>query len=492
MPVPRAALLLIAALAGLLSPAHAQRFDPTEAAILALRQAVTFSESGSQHPRLVALRSLRDPSLRPLFEGLLQAEAAPLRLDGFLGLAELDPEGASASRLRALGDPAFRTVVITECLGLNLLKPAAIREILAWTDTGPYDRSLLVAELHRLGESWEPEMLGDAASSNTAEVAGLAAMLMLERKDDAPWQAFLSKVKGLLDQDRVLLLRQLGDAARHYRLAAACEPLLAATTGSGGIDRVAAIAAALKWRPEAGRAAVLELARSDRSLRNLMQCGLLMLAADDAVRAEDFEILRAEGGLPVAMADAGAALRTPGTDAGPALAVLLESANAAASEWAVRQAERLEPAAREALLLKTLDRLQTLERPSMHDKLLAALAVQQLIPLNPAALSERVRGAQGQSDVSEAILAAMCDLGTPESATFARMIRGKLPQKGESMALVTIARTSEGLGAVELRELGRVGGGGGRVDEPIQMQAAWLFLKHSKAAEKSMPRLAPR
>jgi hypothetical protein len=68
-------------------------------------------------------------------------------------------------------------------------------------------------------------------------------------------------------------------------------------------------------------------------------------------------------------------------------------------------------------------------------------------------------------------------------------VRGKLSQRGDSMALVAIARTAPELNPSELRELGRIGGGGGRVDEPIQMQAAWLYLKHAKKLAEAMPRL---
>jgi hypothetical protein len=86
----------------------------------------------------------------------------------------------------------------------------------------------------------------------------------------------------------------------------------------------------------------------------------------------------------------------------------------------------------------------------------------------------------------------MCDLGTPEAAKFARMVRGKLAQRGESMALVTIAKASPTLSPAELVELGRIGGGGGRVEEPIQMQAAWLFLKQSNKVAQATPKLTPR
>jgi hypothetical protein len=482
--------LLVLATSG---QAQAQRFDPTEAAILALRQAVTYQPSGVQHPRLVALRALKDPTLAPVFEGLLESPEAPLRIDGFLGLSELDSErGADPERLRKLGDPALRTVVITECLGLSLLRPEGIRTMLAWDDLTPYDRTLLVAELHRLGEPWELEMLRDAPSTTMADVQGLAALLALQKGDEAGWKTFVTRLGEASEPDRLDLVARLADASRHYGFTAATGPLLDLTRQSRERDRIAAIAAALRLVPSSGRAALLELARADRSTRNLVQCGLLMLAADAAMQPEDFEAIRNGEGLPDDIAEAGSRLLTKGSDPSQALASLMTSVNRQVSEWAVRQAGKLEGDARSRVLLQAIDRLDTIDQPSMHDKLIAAIAANQLLGSEPAELLTRATREGGKPEIPEAIIAAMCDANTPESAAFARMVRGKLSQRGESMALVTLAKASTTLNANELQALGRVAGGGGRVDEPIAMQAAWLYLRHANRLAQATPRLKPR
>jgi hypothetical protein len=72
------------------------------------------------------------------------------------------------------------------------------------------------------------------------------------------------------------------------------------------------------------------------------------------------------------------------------------------------------------------------------------------------------------------------------------MVRGRMAQRGESMALVSIAKTADTLTPAEQLELARIGGGGGRVEEPIQMQAAWLYLRHAKRLSKALPQLTPR
>ena len=485
---------LLAALA--LAPcqmAIAQKVEPADAAVLSLRQAVTYQDSGVQHTLLVSLRALKDPAMKPIFEALLKAPQPPMRIDGFLGLAEIAGErGADPALLMKLGDAPLRTVVITECLGLGLLKPEGIRALLANKELTAYDRALLVAELHRLHEPWDAAMLGDAGASNTAEVAGLAALLMLEKGDQTRWEAFIKRLSDVDPAERTDLLRRLADAARHYEMAKAADALLAITKDSKGADRIGAIAAALKVSPAAGREALLAMAQSDRGVTNLVQAGLLMLAADDAMQASDFDVLRGGQGVPDAIANAGQALRTPNADAAPALTALMESGNRAAAEWAVRQASKLPPETRRIMLLRAIDRLDSIDAPSMTDRLLSALAAQQLIGFAPEDLIPRVTRLSGKPFVPESIVAAMCDLGTPEAAKFARMVRGKLAQRGESMALVTIAKASPTLSSAELVELGRIGGGGGRVEEPIQMQAAWLFLKQSNKLAQATAKLNPR
>ena len=493
MTATRAPRRLSALLALLLAAsAQAQRVDPADASLLALRQAVTFSESGAQHPRLVALRTLKDPAMKPLFESLLKAEAAPLRLDGLLGLAELSGErGADAAVIRAIGDPALRTVAITECLGLQLLKPEAIRAILAWNDLPAYDRALLVAELNRWHEPWDVKMLDGANADTTAEVLGLVALLHLERGDNGPWTAFLAKADGVPPADRADLMRRLGDAARHYELKASVPALLAATETSSGADRFAAIAAAIGLDPTRGREALLRQAKAERSPSNLTQCGLLMLAGDKAFETGDFAAIRGSSGIADLIAAAGESVRGGGQQPAP-LVALMQSGNRPAAEWALHEVAKLPAPARKAALLGMIDRLDALEQPSMHDRLLAALATRELIPTDAADLATRACRQSGRAEVPESIVTAMCDLGTPEAATFARMVRGKLAQRGESMALVTIAKTAPTLSAAELRELGRIGGGGGRVEDPIQMQAAWLYLRLANKLGTAVPQLTPR
>lgn len=480
------ALLVLAAAA----PALGQRVDLAEASTLALQSALLFTPSGIQHPRIVALRALHDPAMKPLFQALLKAEQPAMRLDGLLGLAEASGEaGADAEVIRAVGDPALRTVAIQQCLGLSLLKPVAIRSILAWSDLPAYDRTLLVAELNRRHEAWEPALLQDAPQSAMAETKSLAAMLQLERGDDSTWREVLEKLPKVSAEDRADLLRRLADAALHYELKASAKPLLDATADSRGSERLAALAAAATLQPALGRQAMLAHLNADRSPANALQCGMVMLAASEAFEPADFAQLKGLGTTADAIAEAGQAKRTPGADARAPLLALVQSGNRPVAEWALQELAKLPPDARREPLLKVIDRLETLEQPTMHDRLLAVLAAQKLMASDADELARRITAQGGRPEIADSIATAMSDLGTPEAAAFARMVRGKLTQQGESMALVAIARANAGMNPGELRELGRIGGGGGRVDEPVQMQAAWLYLKQANRLDQAMPRL---
>jgi hypothetical protein len=80
----------------------------------------------------------------------------------------------------------------------------------------------------------------------------------------------------------------------------------------------------------------------------------------------------------------------------------------------------------------------------------------------------------------EIIMSVVADSSNADAATFARSVRGKLPRRGDSMALLALAKNSTPLTAEEIAELGSVASGGGKVDESSQIQAAWLYLKYAK------------
>ncbi|MCE9620317.1 MAG: hypothetical protein K8R92_10480 [Planctomycetes bacterium] len=490
-----AAALFLATLLFFSTAASAQyaRADPFQTSVTQIRKAMSPSESGIQHFRWVSLRLLSDPAMNPLFEALAAQQNVALRVDGYMGIALVSPaKSLDAARVNQLKDPTLRRLLITEALGLELLKPAAIREFLEAPELSNYERTLLVAELNRQGQAWNKSLLESAPADSAAEVAGLASMLLLEQGDTGGWQGLIRKCKELTPEDRTELLKQLANAARQYRIVSAVAPLLEATADSTGADRVAAVTAAVSLAPASGRAAVLEKLKSDRSQSNLVQTGLLMLSAKEGFDAADFDRIRNGDPLLESMANAGAAMRTPSADTGAALTALLENGNRSTSEFVLGITPTLSPALSKPLLLHVLNRVAASKGMRSEDQIVTLLAVQQLLKMPDAhqeLLKTTLDSVDHNVELAETILAVVADSSSPEAAAFARLVRGKLPRRGESMAMLALAKSSAPLSAAEIQELGMIASGGGKVDESSQMQAAWLYLKYSKRDKEAIAQI---
>ncbi len=79
------------------------------------------------------------------------------------------------------------------------------------------------------------------------------------------------------------------------------------------------------------------------------------------------------------------------------------------------------------------------------------------------------------------------------AAAAAAAVLGSSSRRAESLALLLLARTAQGpLDAETLRALGTVAAGGGDLDPTLQVQAAWLFVRHSGRGEQALAQLRPQ
>ena len=487
--------LLFAALWFVSPTASAQyaRADPYETAVKQIQKAMSPKTTGIQHFRWVSLRLLADPAMNPLFESLAAQTDVPLRVDGFMGVALVSAEKSlDAARVIQLNDPALRRILITEALGLDLLKPASLNGLFKSTDLTNYERTLLVAELNRQGQPWDKSLLADARADAAEEVAGLASMLLLERADDGGWREFARNCATHVPNDQVELLTQLANAARQYRITAAVVPLLEITASSTGTDRMAAILTAMSLSPEIGRKIVLEKVAADRSQSNLVRMGMLMLSTKEGMQAADFEQLRNGDPLIEAIANTGVAMQTPTADRAGALTALLENGNRMTTEYVLNITQTLPPEISRTLLFNVLYRISKNNVIRNEDQISTMLAVQQLLRM-PDAHAELLACILERSDKNvqliETVMSIVADSATTEAAAFARSVRGKVPLRGESMALLALAKNSTPLTPAEIMELGSIASGGGKVDESSQIQAAWLYLKYIKREKDAIAQL---
>ncbi|MGA1400964.1 MAG: hypothetical protein ACO38P_11335, partial [Phycisphaerales bacterium] len=158
--------------------------DPIEASPRQIRDAVNYRPDGGHHVLLTSLRQLRDPSLRPLFQSLVQAPHWTLQLDGILGLAELSDGSIEPFLLEQISDPRERSAGLRAALALDLVGVDESTAMLQWKGRAPEDRLAIVSTRVRRGGDAPIEELRGLVDHENPDVSVVAALLLADRLDE--------------------------------------------------------------------------------------------------------------------------------------------------------------------------------------------------------------------------------------------------------------------------------------------------------------------
>ncbi|MCE2882020.1 MAG: hypothetical protein LW636_06650 [Planctomycetaceae bacterium] len=485
-PPLRASLLASALLcACAAAPVHAQYgpVDPLESAVRALKSNVGSSNDGEQLAALGALRELRDPTLTPLLEGYLHGDDWSLRIGSLLGLAELGGGGrVDIDRLEKLPTEADRKAAIGAALSLGLLDAARIERVLAWDDVPSAQRVLLACELRKLGGTPDAAMVAKLAASKSPEVAALAAALLLDMKAEGA-QALAdgarSAIAALPPGGISNSVAQVAEACSTRELAGAA-PFIASLCSLDGLTddaRLRSLGSLLVLSPEAAYPVFAASVERERTQPALMRHAAILLAS--GVRAPAAEWNRIRNGEPLleTIADAGALL-AEGNDRA-AFAKLLGTMHRVTFVATTDGVQRSGPSAQRefgsaclALLLEQRKKLTNQRESVMR-------GVAMLARVAPEELRPALESAADEDDLVEALLLALASAGSPEASAVADTMRGKTSRLGEGLIAVMRARSRDTIDTADLQMLATVAGGGATADRAVQVQAAWLWLRHS-------------
>jgi len=474
------------------------RPDPFDASVRTLNGAVRLPKAGARNPSLLALIEMKDPELRPLFQSLVQQPDRPvMQADAIVGLGMIDARGTvDPFILRQVQSDDLRSEVIKSLIGRDLLKAPEINQMLLWDDLlRPEDRLFLVATLQRQKQPWQPGALDLVMESERDEFRALAALLLLEQGKPEAWQNFRTVLSKMTPADRNVLLELLAPAVRTYRLTAAVDPLLRLASDRE-IDpnvRAAMVGSALELDPAAGLAALRDELSQDRSTINQLRYALLLLVVSElpGVPPDAFDAFDASTAPRevLAFAAAGRCARC-GPGCAEAFTRVIDMGLRPAAEWSVTRAAACEdPATAAAVMNFVLDLSVQAQDPREPILILAVNAARHLIRISPDDLARRVLDPSVSTPVLESIMLALVDSASEGAARLASQIRGKLPRRFDSMAVVAMARGGMQLSKPDVELLGLIASGGGRVDEPIQVQAAWLYMKQLSRQRDALARL---
>jgi hypothetical protein len=499
------ASLVVAAPLVVAQPAAAQygSSTPWDASLRELRKATTYANDGSHHPRLVALRQLNDPALRPLFQSLVQGKHWTIQIDGILGLAELDPKGMiDPFLLDQLKGDTDRSTGISAAVSLDMVGREQAEAMLGWDDLAPRDRVVLMGELVRRGGSPDAAKLAALTDHRNDEVAGIATLIRATVTGEAAaLDAFRSRFGALPARERERTLIALANASMQFRLGGAVAFLNGclqdATLSTDA--RFSAIGTLLTLDPAVGVEAWKQAVAADASQATRVRLGLIAIAADATLPKGAGAALRTVPAgteldpLIARLADVIDAL-VPGPEqsatASQAFPALVSTRHRPSLAAMLEAAKRLPSDAQRATYAAFLELAATKEQRELTPAIaeMAVEAVSRLGTVDVGVIEERLTKAAeaDETRLHDILLLALIQTNTSEAAAVAMRARPKASRRGAALALLLHARFASELSKTEIDELGVIASGGWTLDPGLEVQAAWLFARHSGRAEEAI------
>lgn len=475
-------LLATAALAGWPQQNPYGPVDPIDAAARQVRDAVIVRSDGGHHMLLKSLRQLRDPSLRPLFQTLTQADHWTLQLDGVLGLAELEHGAVDPFLLEQIRDPKDRSAAVRAALSLEMVGSDEAAEMLTWKNLTSEDAASLLATRIRLGGTVDLARLEELRSSEVAEVFAVATLLLAEQRGDFTLlDPIRERLARLAPDRRRSLTVAVAQFAERQQMEVAIDLLTEWALEDDGdrSTRLACLAAILAIDPDAGLQVWSTIFARETTVSGRLRAALMLLSAEVAVPPQMISMLRGEGEVLEALADAAEAIYS-GEGQLEALRRVIDGGHRLSIAWAMTALLHQPPEVSGPLY-------ESLVRELVEDRLDAPLlpvaieATTRLVEVAPDRLAALLAEAGGRSEtLLEALLVGvLASEDRDAAASVAKPTLGSASRRCDSLALLAVARTDAELSSEELARLGIAAAGGGRLDPALQVQAAWIFLRRS-------------
>jgi hypothetical protein len=483
-----------AGLAGCLEGISAAQFvDPTEESIRLMRQAIAPSSDNGHLALIFGLRQLRDPALQPLFDQLVQSDDAALQAQGVIALGELDPgKHIDINLIRRIA-PEAQEAVIASALDLEILPQDQIGEILNWDDLHPMARLFLLAELVTLKQPVDEPDLERLGSSEDHHIAGLACCLLAQLNRPTPFQEYQARVAALPVSQRGPILIWLLEAIRRYQLIACTDWVHSIIehpeSDSETINR--SLYTLLGLDPVRGAGVWDRLLGTHPTYPQRVRFGLMLLAVGEGVPQEMYDRLRADQGpeqLIDAMINAGKAISTR-ADPTDSLIALLDLGHVKTIDWAMDYTTKLPKEQAKRIYEHLIDRLPETNIEQGDSAALAVQAAAKLFEIDSEAVLSRLRNAEDDSTLQQAIVLALFEARSQQIGEVAAGLRRIGSGRADSLALLLLAKHASTLSPADAQHLGRIAAGGGRLSAVLQIQAAWLYLKHAGQVELALAAL---
>jgi hypothetical protein len=487
----RLALAMICCAAWLLVPLRSSALAADEeffaASVRHLRSAVHKQRHGRHLPRLFALRQLGDPTLRPLFAQLARHDEWQVQVHAILGLAEISDPRRIDPWLVAKIDPAAQEALIANAIDMDLLGSAERVELLELDQLQAVPRLLLLGEQVVGDQPVDRDTLRRLAGAEDDHIAGLASILLAKCGELPAFERYTNRLDERAERVRDQLHIWIFEAIRQYdakRLSDWVQRVLERPDLDDDV-RYWGIFTALTLDPTTGLDHWRAALGSSPSYPRRVRFAMLLLAADGSIPPSAYVPLSGEEELIQRMIDVGRAQST-GDDPSDELIALLELGHMKTSEWAMGRLEELPPQQSIPVYGHLIDTVEQ-RRVGRQERVARAIeAVGELYRLAPDQVVQRLSAAEDDSLTQEVIMLGLLDATSTAASDAVTGIRRIGAGRADTLALLLIARHAETMESDELRQLGLVAAGGGRVSEGLQVQASWLYLKHTDSINRAL------
>ncbi len=467
--------------------------DELDRVVAELERATVQQPDGRHLVMLRALRELRDPHLRPLFNHLAGNGNPVIQINGILGLAELsDPPQVDPFLISRLGDERARYLAIRHSIESELLSAEQMQSMIAWNDLQDAPRVLLMAELMKRGITPDVDVLEKLAAHDDLSISGLAAAMLMQLERPQAFEAYRSRLAALSDTRRLQVrMWACEDLARYNltRLVGWIESILTEESIDASLA-LAGTGAALYLDPQRGLAVWERMLGPEPTLTARVRYGRLLLEFADRhpIPPRYFERVRSDDSLPRQIAELGIALHSR-VNRLAAMMELIDLDHWPTASRTLELASLLPEPERVRLYEHVITRCD-LEGPRRDERIeLAIRAVAQLIRLDPDAVRRQLAGAADDGLRQEAILLGLLGVETPAAGDAVRDVPRRGLSRADALTLLLLARHQSTLSAEDIAALRLIGEGGGRLSPGHQAQAAWLYARHLKRSEQAVARV---
>jgi hypothetical protein len=477
-------------LLGLSATAQPTPDDFFDASLRHLRRTVMAQRDGSHLPRLFALRQLRDPTLQPLFYQLAHHEEWQVQVHAVLGLAEIHTPHRIDPWLVTQTDPRAHEHLIANAIDMHLIGIEEIRQLLDWEELQPVPRLLLMGEAMLVGEPVDRDTLTRLAGGANDRVSCLASILLTRLGDESALSICGDRLEILPARDRRRHLLWMLEAIRQYNVIGASAWVMRLLEQPGLEEEVVyrALFTILALDPQAGLPLWRARLGPNPSYRDQVRYGMILLAAGEEIPPSAYASLRSEEELVRRIAATGRALSS-GEDPSAELIALLDLGHLRTATWAMDTLRDLPDDQAIPVYEHLIDVAEGARIGRSERNARAVEATARLFEIAPDRVAERLRRAKDDSPEQEVLLLGLFDSRSPAAGEAASRVRRIGAGRADSLALLLIARHAESLPGDDLRQLGMIAAGGGRVSEGLQVQAAWLYLKLTNRIDQALGRV---